>query len=309
MGSISGDQPRIRGGGGARAGAPLGVVVVHFACSSRTWATVESVLADPSAVDRRVAVVDNAGDVDVSAAPAGVIVVPSGDNPGYGAALNRGVASLEEADGCLGHVCLNNDVLLEPGFLDAARDALEAGAGAAGGPIYRDPDHARIWYAGGDINFALGIVRHNRTPEAARRPRPVTFIPATAIAVHAAAWGMIGGFDERFFLYNEDVDLCLRLRRAGWELRFIPEMAAVHLLGAATGSEGRSPLYLEHLTRSRLLPFHPRPYRLYLAVVHSGWVAVRAIRGFARYGGPGGMERARALVRGHLHALRTLFEP
>ncbi len=285
------------------------MVIVHFGSVSPTWATVASVLDDPSTVDRRVVVVDNAGELDSAAAPTGVTVVSSGDNPGYGAALNRGVTRLEKGGGCLGYVCLNNDVLMEPGFLDAARDALEAGAGAAGGPIYQDADHTEIWYAGGKINFALGIVRHHRTAEAARRPRRVSFIPATAIAVHGAAWRMIGGFDERFFLYNEDVDLCLRLRRAGWELRFVPGMETVHLLGAATGSSGQSPLYLEHLTRSRLLPFHPRPYRLYLAVVHSGWVAVRAIRGFARYGGPGGMERARALVRGHLHALRTLFEP
>ena len=63
------------------------------------------------------------------------------------------------------------------------------------------------------------------------------------------------GFDSRYFLYNEDVDLCLRLRRAGWRLLFEPGMVCFHAIGGATASADRSPIYLENLTRTRFAPF------------------------------------------------------
>jgi len=81
-------------------------------------------------------------------------------------------------------------------------------------------------------------------------------------------------------------------------------MRAVHALGAATGSERRSPLYLEQITRTRLRPFRPLAYRLYLAVVHSLWVAVRASVLQAQ----GDREGVAALLRGHRYALATLTQ-
>ena len=285
-------------------GRGLGVVIVHYGDPTTTLWTVRSVLDDPSAVDRRVAVVDNRANLDPADLPDGVMLVPCPANPGYGGGCNRGVLHLEREGGALGWVCCNHDLELEHGFLDAAASALSDGAGAAGGPIRSGADPSHLWYAGGTVNWLLGVVHQSQSEADAARRHRVGFIPGTAMAISAAAWDAVGGFDERFFLYNEDLDLCLRLRRAGWELVFEPGMACSHFLGAATGSSIESALYLEQLSRTRLRPFRPLAYRLYLALIHSGWVAARAAR--IAVTGPDRGRRVAALVRGHLAAVSAI---
>ena len=281
-------------------GARAGVVVVHFGSSAPTLACLRAVAADPSPVEREVVVVDNSGDLDAGGLGR-VQVVRCPDNPGFGAGANRGVAALGDGERSA-FVVLNHDVEVAPGFLAAAVTAVAApGVGAAGGPLYLDEERRALWYAGGWVSFVTGTVVQSRSPRAARRARAVGFIPGAAMAIAPGAWRRAGGFDPEFFLYNEDLDLCLRLRRLGFSLRFAPGMEAVHRVGAATGSATVSPLYLENMARTRLLPFRPLALRLYLAVLHSGYVALRA--GWHAARGAGGRSAARALLRGHGRAL------
>ncbi len=283
-----------------------GVVVVHFGDPEPTLRCLASVSEDPSEVERRIAVVDNSGNLEAWRCGSGVTVVSRSDNPGYGAGANAGLAEIDRERECTLYVVLNNDTVIRPGFLTAAAQALEVGVGAAGGTIRDANDPSCLWYTGGRINFATGTVRQLRSEGALKRRRDVGFIPATAMVVSPTAWREVGGFDPRFFLYNEDLDLCLRLRRAGWRLLFEPGMMCEHRLGGATGSNDRSPLYLENLTRTRLLPFKSRPYRLYLAGLHTAYNSVRVLGLGLRYGircGP----YVSAVVRGHLHALATVF--
>jgi GT2 family glycosyltransferase len=203
-------------------------------------------------------------------------------------------------------VVLNHDVEVADGYLDAALEALaEDGVGAAAGPLYLDRPGGALWYAGGSVCFLTGTVRQSTSGALAGRPRTVGFFPGAALAIRQQAWDDVGGFDPGYFLYNEDVDLCLRLRRRGYRLCFAPRMVAVHQLGAVTGSAGRSPFYLELVTETRLRPFRPFAYRIYLAALHSGYVLLRALWRLA-LGGSAGGEAARALLRGHAKALAGL---
>ena len=283
-----------------------GVVVVHFGDPESTLRCVASVSEDPSEVERRIAVVDNSGNLEARRFDPGVTVVRRPDNPGYGAGANAGLAEIDRDQQCTLYVVLNNDTAILPGFLTAAAQALEVGVGAAGGPVRDATNPSYLWYTGGGINFATGTVWQLRSEVALKRRRDIGFIPATAMAVLPAAWREVGGFDPQFFLYNEDVDLCLRLRRTGWRLLFEPGMMCEHRLGGATGSDDRSPLYLENLTRTRLLPFRPWPYRLYLAGLHTAYNSVRVLGLGLRYGircGP----YVSAVAGGHLHALASVF--
>lgn len=281
--------------------------MVHYGDPAPTRCALRALVADGSAVRRTLVVVD-AGGLDPASAALADQVVESADNPGYGASANRGIRRLThtaaESD-FAAYLVLNHDVRIEPGFLARAATVCQQRVGAAGGPLRRSD--GSLWYAGGGVRWLTGTVIQHRDERRASRAHDVRFIPATALVVQPAAWHEIGGFDPYFFLYNEDVDLCLRLSRRGWRLRFDPALCAVHDLGTATGSSARSALYLEHLARGRLRPFSPWPYRLYLALLHSAWVAVRAAGLLVRHGRAGG-PRARALVRGHAAALASLIE-
>lgn len=284
----------------------LGVVVVHYGDPAPTFACLASVAADPSPVARTVVVVDNSANLPRAELPPATTALTCPDNPGFGSAANRGARHLAARGTLAGYVLLNGDVELLPGFLGAAATAFAAGTGAAGGPLFLDREGGELWYAGGRIDRWTGTVRQRRTAEDAARARAVSFIPGTAIAVSAPAWRAAGGFDPTFFLYNEDVDLCLRLSRAGFRLCFEPGMRAVHRVGGATGSRGRSALYLEHLTRTRLLPYPSRVHRLWLGLLHTGWVGLRAVALLVRRGRAGKPLLA-ALLRGHRDALLSVW--
>jgi GT2 family glycosyltransferase len=279
-----------------------GVAVVHYGDLEPTLRCLESVFADSSSVDRRVALVDNMGNIAPDEVAGDVRLLKRPDNPGFGVAANFGIDAVDDDQRCSLYLVLNHDVELAEGFFAAAAGALEVGVGAAGGPIHVPGNPRQLWYGGGSVNFFTGTVRQTGWTGAAQRRRDVGFIPATAMAISPSAWRETGGFDPRFFLYNEDVDLCLRLRRAGWRLIFEPLMACEHRIGAATGSNERSPLYLENLTRTRLLPFKSRPYRLYLAAVHTLYNALRIAGLGLRHGFQSG-PYIRAVASGHARGL------
>ncbi|HEX4956281.1 MAG TPA: glycosyltransferase family 2 protein [Thermoanaerobaculia bacterium] len=284
----------------------LGIVLVHFGPTEPTRRALAAIAGDPSLTARKVVVVDNSNSFSGHSPIPGLAVLAAPDNPGFGSGANRGAAALIAGEPLSGYLFLNGDVEIVPGFLDAAAAALAGGAGAVGGPLYLDEARTQVWYAGGRVVAWRGTVLQERTTDAAARRRPVGFIPGAALVVGANAFATVGGFDERFFLYNEDVDLCLRLSRAGFSLLFEPEMAAIHHVGGATGSAERSPLYLEHLTRTRLLPFPSRLHRLWLAVLHTGWLGVRSVALLTLRGGRARAQVA-ALLRGHRAALASAW--
>jgi GT2 family glycosyltransferase len=287
----------------------VGVVIVHFDAPEPTLRCLASVRADTSEQARALVVVDNGGNLEPAQLGNDVTLVSRPDNPGFGVGANLGVAALPEppdGDSYRAYVVLNNDVELEPGFLDAAARSLEDGVGAVGGPVNDGDAAGTLWYAGGRINYLTGTVTQSHDPGDAARRREVGFIPGAAIAVNPQAWAQARGFDPSYFLYNEDLDLCLRLRRLGWRLLFEPDMACVHFLGGATGSRGRSPTYLAQLTRTRLRPFRPWIYRFYLSLLHSPYNLFRVVRLMLRHG-PRCGPYVWAVVRAHLGAVAEVL--
>ncbi len=284
----------------------VAIIVVHFGDPAVTSACLASITADPSPVNRTVVVVDN--DSSFRGTYKGVTIVSCPENPGFGAAVNRGIASLDGRSFDV-YIVLNNDIVIRPGYLQAAHEALQRSdsrTAIVAGPLFLDESSTRIWYAGGGVNFLTGTVRQGTSLKESHLEHEVGFVPGAAFAIKPEAWTDSGGFDPSYFLYSEDVDLCLRLRRRGWRLMFDPNMVAVHSLGRTTGSQTTSPLYLYYVTRNRLRPFRPFAYRLYLALLHSGYVPARALLAIARNRHQG-LVQAKALLAGHRDALKELF--
>lgn len=171
-------------------------------------------------------------------------------NAGFGAANN---AALREAlERQIPYVWLiNNDALPDPGSLAALVARMEADprAGAAGAVVVDDDPAARVQaWGGGHIRPWLGWVRLHRAPA-----EPLEFLTGACLLLRTAALREIGLFDERFFLYWEDADLCFRLRKSGWHL--VVADTRVRHKGSATTGRNR---YLRsfHSGRSLVLFLH-----------------------------------------------------
>ncbi|MCW2654729.1 MAG: N-acetylglucosaminyl-diphospho-decaprenol L-rhamnosyltransferase [Mycobacterium sp.] len=197
----------------------------------------------------------------------------TGANLGYGTAVNRAVAEIApEADL---FVVANPDVQWGPGSIDLLLQAAGRWQRAGTlGPLIRDPDgsvypsarHVPSIIRGG-MHAVVGPFWKNNPWTAAYRQdrlepteRPVGWLSGSCLLLRRAAFDEIGGFDERFFMYMEDVDLGDRLAKAGWQNVYVPAAEVLHDKGHATG---RDP--------ARNLAAHHASTYIYLADRHAKW--------------------------------------
>jgi N-acetylglucosaminyl-diphospho-decaprenol L-rhamnosyltransferase len=198
-----------------------------------------------------VVVVDNAssdGSVEVvRASDPEATVVAIGVNLGFGSGANRGV-EVTTGEHLL---ILNPDAVVEPGTVKALSGSLDRDPGLAvvgprmenlDGTLYpsvrRFPD---LWVAAG--HAFLGLVwpanpftrRYRMLDWDHTRPAAdVDWVGGACLLVRRSAFEAVGGFDEGYFMYVEDVDLCWRLGRAGWRIGYEPAGRVVHALGASS---------------------------------------------------------------------------
>jgi GT2 family glycosyltransferase len=168
------------------------------------------------------------------------------DNLGFGVANNRGV-EIALGDQIL---LLNSDAWLSEGALPSLAEALDANPqlGAVTPALhYPDGRHQFAWAPETSVlGEALQKVRNRlETRSWAHHPPPRWLVPllgpiwltAACLLVRKSAFEAVGGFDESFFLYFEDVDLCRRLRLCGWELEVVQEARAFHVKGGSELSD------------------------------------------------------------------------
>jgi succinoglycan biosynthesis protein ExoA len=232
------------------------VVIVAYRSGVRLARALQALAGEPGI--GRVVVVDHGDGADAALArELGAEVVHRPDNPGYGSGQNVGVARCTAPFVLL----LNPDAELEPGALVAGRLTLEARPdvaavqgvvrrahdgqaertqGAALGPVH-------LWGRALHLRALLGLrvvrvaarrvgVLADHVDRTTCTEREVESLAAVSILVRREAFCSVGGFDERYFLYGEDLDLCHRLRADGWALLTLPQAWAVHVGGASAGS-------------------------------------------------------------------------
>jgi N-acetylglucosaminyl-diphospho-decaprenol L-rhamnosyltransferase len=137
-----------------------------------------------------------------------------------------------------------------------------------------------------------------RDPSAYDSPHPVEWASGACLLVRRSVLEQIGGLDEGFFHYGEDVDLCARVWKAGWEVRYVPTAVAAHDGGASAPRTGLLPILAA--SRIRYSAKHDGPLRTVL--VRAGVALGAATHAVASRGG----WRAR---RGHLRALVVALMP
>ena len=264
----------------------VGAVVVNYNAGAALVACVASLRSNGVA---DVVVVDNASVDDslarLAEADPAVRVIPSARNLGYGSAANLGAAVLPTP---MVLVC-NPDLVVANGALDALVDALVAhGDAAAAGPLLVGSDGSvypsgrRFPSLGESIGHGfLGSIwpsnpwtrRYRLLGADQLEPRSADWVSGACILVRASAFRSVGGFDEGYFMYAEDVDLCWRLRRAGFDVRYEPAARVVHEQGRSTSRVPYKMLLAHHRSLWRYAVRTERgPRRLLLPLVGVGLV-------------------------------------
>jgi GT2 family glycosyltransferase len=232
-----------------------------------------------------VVVVDNAsrdGSVEmVRAEFPGVRIVENRENTGYGAGANFGVRACSREF----VLVLNSDTLLAPDTIERLERAMDASPAAALlGPRLLNADGTlqpscfpfpgtSRWLVENEpvVRMAGWIPPVRRRLLCYSPPSVRTRVPwvlGAALAMRRAVFEQVGGFDETFFMYYEEVDLCRRFWAAGWSVEHVPDAEVTHLGGAST-SQFRAAMAVEHF-RSTLRYYH----RYYHGPRRVAWVAM-----------------------------------
>lgn len=248
---------------------PASMILVNYNTRDLLLAALERFAAPLLAADWQIIVVDN-GSQDGSAQavadrfPA-VMLLASSKNQGFAAGNNLG---LRQAQGDV-FILLNTDVIVTPEQLQALAAYLlsqpDIGAVSPGLRTVNGKPQA-FAYGSRPSPFYLvtrGLRRLLRLGPmhdwGVATPIEPDWVSGACLAVRRAVYEQVGGLDERYFLYFEDVDWCTRIRRAGWRVVYNPVLQIIHLGGQS------------ERTRTAANEFYTTSLRLYYAEYYPWW--------------------------------------
>ncbi len=244
-------------------------VILNYRTAEMTLDSIAAALRGMEGIDGEITVVDNDSRdgsferISAAVAEAGwtrVRVLCSPRNGGYGAGNNFGIhAGLSDGRVPKYVYVLNSDAFPRAGAIRALLDYLEAhpDCGFAGSRIvgaddaphrtaFRFPSILGEFEAAARIGPVTRLLRNSVVampiPESTT---PVDWLAGASVMIRRRALDTIGFFDERFFLYFEETDLCRRARRAGWPIVYVPDSLVTHIGSVSTGAQGwrRTPGY------------------------------------------------------------------
>jgi N-acetylglucosaminyl-diphospho-decaprenol L-rhamnosyltransferase len=228
----------------------IGIVTVSFRSGDAIRRLLESVPATTT-LKTDIVVVDNVPGGDPALAPAiretETRIISRPDNPGYGGGVNSGVAVLDPAIDYF--LVVNPDVTLDPDALNELVRVIESDPSiAAVGPRIRDLRGITYPSARAIPSLRVGIghallgdlmpsnpwTRNYHASADYEKQREAGWLSGACILVRRAAFDSVGGFDDGFFMYFEDVDLGYRLGQRGWRNVFVPTATVEHEGGHST---------------------------------------------------------------------------
>jgi N-acetylglucosaminyl-diphospho-decaprenol L-rhamnosyltransferase len=285
----------MRGEAHVTRGVDVSVIIVNFNSSAQARRCLESAAADlddtagrqtPPRVDWTAIIVDNASSDGGPSALQGLprtVVIANDRNVGFGAAVNQAARTTNA--GLLW--VLNPDCEVLPGAFAALVETLDRHADCAiAAPQLLNADGSVQASARGEPTAWTGLFgRHTLltrffpSSRLARRnlpardlvladveSAPVDWVMGAAMLVRREMFDRVDGFDQRYFLYWEDADLCRRLRDRGYATRYVPRARVIHAGGASANTQSAL------ATRA----FHRSAYLYYAThVVRSRWHPMR----------------------------------
>ncbi len=164
---------------------------------------------------------------------------------------------------------LNNDTIVDRNALTLVEAFTVPHIGIAGSKIYFAPGHEYhrdryttsqrgkvLWYAGGLVDWDNVYASHRGVDEVDKgqfdKEEDTPYVTGCSFMIRRAVIEKIGGLDERYYLYLEDLDYCLKAKKAGFRLVYNPKSIIWHVNAGSSGGAG-NPLHEYYLTRNRLL--------------------------------------------------------
>lgn len=265
------------------------VSIINFRTAEMTIACVQSVLDDLCDIAGRVVVVDNFSqdgsaerirdwiDNQPTAVPVDLVLSPT--NSGFSGGHNQGMAAHEAEY----YLVLNSDGLVRPGFFKAILAAADAtpGAGFFAPRIEGEDGVAQTscFRFHGPLSELIRAARFGPVTRLLKRhevalgpdpdPDQIEWASFACILLRGDMVRALGPMDEGYFLYYEDAEYCLRARRAGWRIAYVPQAIAVHFRG------GSGPVKSLATARKRLPPYYYSSRARFLYQAH-GWTGLLA---------------------------------
>ena len=246
----------------------LSIIIVSFNARADLERCLGSLHAAPVAAPHEILVVDN-GSNDGSAGAArrwpGVTVIETGANLGFARANNSGIRASRGANVLL----LNSDTVVPPGAIDRLRAELdrEADVAVVGPRLVDAAGRAELSFGRmiGPLNELRQkrLQRSGKIEEMTRQRQYPDWVSGACLLVRRADADAVGGLDERYFMYAEDVDFCAAVRARGRRILFVPGVEVVHLRGRSAASAPAATR--DHYRRSQLAFYKKH---------HPGWASL-----------------------------------
>lgn len=273
----------------------VSVIIVNYNTRQLTLDCLKSVYARTTDVPLEVVVVDNASSDD--SVPAirmtfpEVTVIENKTNIGFGPANNTGLRASTAPYVFL----LNSDTILENNVIRHFVDHLErpenARVACCGGQLLNAdgspqasfghfPSIAQVWFDQLEMRRLFRRYYATHLAVAVNGPLPslpnVPYLSGADMFIRKKALEAVGGFDEHYFLYFEETDLCFRFQKAGWGCHFVPEARITHLFGQS--SKGQSSSRMRFFKTSELLFFEKNRGKMARFLVRVLYIKGYAIR-------------------------------
>ena len=266
----------------------IGVVMVTYNVCDLASAALSSLIEDAtsSQITTQIVVVDNASSDEMGSIlkekfPQ-IISITNAENIGFAAANNQGLRALgfwqkDHNDNDLPHAVylLNPDTITHPGATAALWQALQpAPIGLVGARLqYGDGSHQHsafrfpgLWQLWAEFGWLPGRMREGRTngryplsQYQGEAPFSVNFVLGATMMLRSEVVQQVGGLDEEYVMYCEEIDWAWRIQQAGWQVQCVPEALVTHLGGRSSEQLPASSTF--HLWNSRLKLYdriHPR---------------------------------------------------
>src|SRR5262245_5163030 len=211
-------------------------------------------------------------------------LIENAHNLGFAAGNNVGIRRALD-DGADFILLLNNDTVVAPDFVEFLLKPMltTPDIGITAPKIYYAEPKNQIWFAGGELSMWRGIARHTGIRETDRgqydTEHDIDYASGCAFLIRRAVLEKIGDLDPGYGAYFEDADFCMRARRAGYRIRYIPAAHVWHRISASTGGQ------LSRRKASRKLASARRFFRRYAKPYHWGTIPFFFVLDVIRIGG------------------------